>query len=264
MDFIGIIPARYASSRFPGKVLCDLDGWPLIKHVYESAALWNKWKALYVAADDKEVQSECYRYGIPVCMTSPDHLDCLDRANEAVQKMKSEGNSADRYIIIQGDEPFFNAETLDVDLSPPIVSFYTKVTDEEELYGTAASNAVKVVVSNAQKAIYFSRYTLPYHDLATKRSADKPKFFKQVGVYSFSAEMLKIYSTLSPSHLECMEGVGLMRFIENDIDVHVRYTKFDSVSVDTEEDRQRALKILKTTNHWDKIRAGGRSSGNSK
>tara|TARA_Y100000034_G_C6882855_1_gene404831 strand:- start:651 stop:1394 length:744 start_codon:yes stop_codon:yes gene_type:complete len=244
MSYIGVIPARYGSSRFPGKVLCDLNGKPMIARTYESVMKWDKWKAVYVATEDHIVIAECEKYDIPCCMTGSHHLDCLDRASEVSERLESQNMGAEKYIIIQGDEPLFNVETLNVDMSPSIVNFYTDVEDQEEIDGEGASNAVKVVVSKNQRALYYSRHTLPYHAEKTKRNKDNPIFYKQIGVYVFTGETLKIYNQLKPSHLECMEGVGLNRLIENDIDVYMRYTPHDSLSIDTLEDRERILKLL--------------------
>lgn len=242
MKYVGIIPARYQSSRFPGKPLCDILGKPMIQRVYESVRQWDKWEEVYVATDSKEIMDACANIGIPALFTRDDHQDCLDRASEAVENLEVEGIVADRYIIIQGDEPLFNVDTLNTDLSPAIVNFYTEVHDQYDKYD---SNAVKVVVSRNQKAIYFSRYTIPYHDEKTKRSSEEAVINKQIGVYSFSGEMLKLYTQLKPTPLEDMEGIGLNRLIENDIEIHMRYTEHDSISVDAPEDRDRIVKLIK-------------------
>ena len=172
MEFIGIIPARFASSRFPGKPLCDILGKPMISRVYDSVKKWPNWKAVYVATDSAMIFEACRKHDIPCLITKDTHTDCLDRAAEVVEILEqmSKDNGvdlcADRYIVIQGDEPLFNTKTLDVDLSPHITNFYTEVHDKTELYD---ANAVKVVVTTGQEALYFSRYTIPYHDEKTKR-----------------------------------------------------------------------------------------------
>jgi 3-deoxy-manno-octulosonate cytidylyltransferase (CMP-KDO synthetase) len=251
MDFIGIIPARYASSRFPGKPLCDILGKPMIWHVYQSAMKWHKWKKVYVATDSDIIKEICDKLSIPCIMTRDDHKDCLDRAAEVVEILEEQGDGADRYVVIQGDEPLFNVDTLDVDLSPPITNFYTEVHDQDELYD---ANAVKVVVSKRQRAIYFSRYTIPYHDGKTKRSNDPLVVAKQIGTYVFSGEMLKLYRYMSSSYLEDMEGIGLLRLLENDIDIAMRYTPHDSISVDTPRDQQRIIKMIQEQHPIKEIR----------
>jgi 3-deoxy-manno-octulosonate cytidylyltransferase (CMP-KDO synthetase) len=245
-EFIGIIPARYASSRFPGKPLCDLVGKTMIQRVYESVMKWDHWKAVYVATDSQKIVDSCKKDNIPCIMTGDYHLDCLDRAAEVVSILESKGNGADKYIVIQGDEPLFNSDTLNVDTSSSIVNFYTEVHDEKELYDP---NAVKVVVSKNQNALYFSRFSVPYHDEKTKRNNVDIVIHKQIGVYVFSGEMLKLYSALKPTYLENAEGIGLNRLLENDVNVSMRYTPYDSISVDTTEDRDRIIKIIERMTH---------------
>ena len=239
--YIGIIPARYQSSRFPGKALCDICGKPMIWHVYNSVMKWPKWKEVYVATDSRDIVEACAELGIPSIMTRDDHTDCLDRAAEVVEKLEKENRGAEKYIIVQGDEPLFNVKTLDTDLSPSIVNFYTEVQDQSELYDI---NAVKVVISNNKRALYFTRYTVPYHDPKTRRSDEKINFLKQIGVYVFTGEMLKLYGKLKSSSLENAEGIGLNRLLENDIDVFMRYTEYDSISVDTPRDQKRIIKMI--------------------
>ena len=240
-EFICLIPARFASSRFPGKPLCDICGKTMIRRVYESVMKWDHWKNIYVATDSQEILESCEKDNIPCIMTGDHHLDCLDRAAEAASTLESNGNGADKYIIIQGDEPLFNVETLNVDMSPSIINFYTEVQDESELYDP---NAVKVVVSRNQKALYFSRYSVPYHDNKTKRNDVDVTIYKQIGVYVFNGEMLNLYSTLKSTYLENAEGIGLNRLLENDINIDMRYTQYDSISVDTPLNQKRIIEII--------------------
>ena len=177
MKYVGIIPACYQSSRFPGKNLCDILGKTMIQRTYESVLNWDKWERVYVATDSLKIKDKCDILKIPVIMTKDTHQDCLDRVSEVVGILEKRKENVDRYIIIQGDEPLFNTNTLDVDLSPAIVSFYTEVHDNYDKYD---SNAVKVVVSRNQKAIYFSRYSIPYHDKNTRRSNEKVFIFKNM------------------------------------------------------------------------------------
>lgn len=243
MHFIGIIPARYASSRFPGKPLCDILGQPMIKRVYDSVMKWPKWDKVFVATENQDIMDVCNDLKIPCLMTGNNHVDCLDRAAEAADILENRGEGADRYIVIQGDEPLFEIKTLNVNLEPEIVNFYTTTVDRHDLYD---ANAVKVVVSQGQMALYFSRYTVPYHDEKTRRNDDLPLMvYKQIGVYSFSYEKLQQYTSLSLGYLEQMEGIGLLRLLENDIPIHMRYTQYDSISVDTSVDRQRIIDIIR-------------------
>jgi len=240
--YIGIIPARYQSSRFPGKPLCDILGKPMIQIVYESVMKWDRWKAVYIATDSNLIEEECQKINIPCIMTRKNHLDCLDRAAEVVNTLELKNEGAEKYIVIQGDEPLFDVRTLDVDLSPSIINFYIEVKEKEEKYD---SNTVKVIVSKNKRAIYFSRYSIPYHDEKTKRNYDKVVIHKQICAYVFTGEMLNLYTNLKPTALENMEGIGLNRLIENDIEVHMRHTKYDSIGIDVPEDRDRVINIIK-------------------
>jgi len=122
MTFTCIIPARFASSRFPGKPLCDLAGKPMMQRVYERALLWGKWEGVYIATDDERIRVCCEERDIPCIMTASTHTDCLDRVHEAASHLDANGKGTDRYITIQGDEPLFDVATLDVDLTPEIVN----------------------------------------------------------------------------------------------------------------------------------------------
>ena len=150
----------------------------------------------------------------------------------------------DRYIIIQGDEPLFNTSTLDVDLTPEVVNFYTRVKIDSEINDP---NCVKVVVSSNQKAVYFSRLPIPYSGAQTSRGVMDNVYYKQLGVYSMSLNKLKKFHDLQPSFLEKNEGIGLLRLIDSDLDVSMRYSEHDSISVDTPEDMQKVLDVLKST-----------------
>lgn len=237
--YIGIIPARYGSKRFEGKSICDIKGKPMIQWVYESVMKWKHWQKVYVATDNEKIKNVCISLSIPYIMTSTQHIDCLDRAAEVVYTLETRGICVDRYIIIQGDEPLFDIRTLDIDLDQPIINFYTEsIEDKFDV------NVVKVVVSTYKKALYFSRYSIPYCGTNTMREKCKHVVYKQIGVYIFSAEMLKLYSKLPMSNLEMAEGIGLNRFLENNIDVFMQYTKYDSISVDTPKDRERIIELI--------------------
>ena len=175
-------------------------------------------------------------------MTKDTHIDCIDRCYEAAIRLGHDGITADRYIIIQGDEPLFDSRILDIDLSPEVVNLYTTVEASDEIDDP---NCVKVVVSNSERAIYFSRFSIPHFNKKTARATEENKVLKQIGVYSLSLDRLKFFHDTSPSFLENKEGIGMLRFIENDIDVNMRYTQYDSVSVDTPNDRKKVIDILR-------------------
>ena len=114
MKYIGIIPARYQSSRFPGKPLCDINGNPMIYWTYESVMKWDNWSKVYVATDSDIIKEKCDELNIPCLMTKDTHTDCLDRAAEVVDILESKDEGGDRYVVIQGDEPLFNSNTLSI------------------------------------------------------------------------------------------------------------------------------------------------------
>ena len=242
MRIIGIIPARYSSTRLPGKPMCLISGKEMIVRTYESAKKWNKWNLLYVATDDKRIEKCCEKNNIPVIMTREDHSDCLDRCAEVSNILKDKGIIADRYIIIQGDEPLFNVETLDIKYDSENINFYTKITNPLEINDP---NCPKVTVSKSKRALYMSRYAIPYSDKKTKRDKSEDTiYYKQIGVYAMSYKILNLYTTLESTSLENNEGIGLNRFLENDIDINMKYTEYDSISVDTEEDRIKIERMI--------------------
>ncbi|KKL92913.1 hypothetical protein LCGC14_1879920 [marine sediment metagenome] len=239
-DFVGLIPARYASRRYPGKPLCDLLGRPMIVRVYQRTIKWDKFDRVYVATDDKKIFNVCGSYNIPCIMTGKYHVDCLDRASEAAAYLEATDKGAKKYIIIQGDEPLFNVEILNVKYDDDCVNFYT-----ESITDVSDPNAVKVVMDCSGKALYFSRFSIPYCKPETTRRNDLfIPIRKQIGIYIFTSDMLKIYNQLESSMLENAEGIGLNRLLENGYVVTMKYTPFDSISIDTPEDRDKVLKLM--------------------
>lgn len=241
MRLVGIIPARYGSTRFPGKPLADLLGKPLLWHVYQSANKSDRFEKIVVATDDHRIASMCIEYEVPYLMTSPFHHDCLDRSAEVVSIMLECGEKYDRYVTIQGDEPMFNPAVLNQDLTPCVVNFYTKINIPDEIDDP---NVVKVVVSKDLRAIYYSRYAIPYSSEKTRKQNYNVTFDKQLGIYSFSADALLSYRKLGISHLEAVEGIGLLRLIENDVPIYMRYSDYDSISVDTPADLEYVKTII--------------------
>lgn len=236
MKIIGIIPARIGSTRLPRKALIDLCGLPMIVRVYKAAAKWDKWDDLVVATDSEEIIQVCAKHGITALMTDENHGDCLDRAHEISTKI-----DAHRYIIIQGDEALFDYRMLEnVDLSPSVINFYTDVSEDE----VNNPNIVKVVINNQKEAVYFSRFAIPYQDKKTKRKDVNFSYFKQLGCYILDFEALNSYTILE-SGLENAEGIGLLRFIEYGIPIHMEYTPIDTISIDTKEDKEKVIRILK-------------------
>jgi len=242
--YVGIIPARYASSRFPGKPLVDILGKPMIWHVYNAAERFSKWRELVVATDDKRIHETCDELRIKCVMTSANHKDCIDRGAETAETLVADGRceETDRFVIIQGDEPTFDPSVLNTDLSPDTVNFYTSITKEEEL---SDKNVVKVVISKSLRAIYFSRRCIPFASSVTRKSSDKLQVDKQVGIYSFSLPALRKFRDLGMSYLEGLEGIGLLRLIENDVPIHMRYSQCDNQSVDVPQDIEKVVNLMR-------------------
>jgi 3-deoxy-manno-octulosonate cytidylyltransferase (CMP-KDO synthetase) len=214
----------------------------MIVRTYESSIKWEGWTELYVATDDERIANCCKKNGIPFIMTRKDHSDCLDRCAEVSNILKEKGILADMYIIIQGDEPLFNVKTLDIKYDSENINFYTKITNKYEIND---SNCPKVAISKTGRALYISRFAIPYNSEKTRRNkGTETTFYKQIGVYAMSYRILNMYTSMSSTSLENNEGIGLNRFLESDIDIDMKYTKYDSVSVDTEEDRLKVENIL--------------------
>lgn len=240
-EFVGLIPARWASRRYPGKPLIDLFGKPMIVRVYQQAIKWDKFSEVYVVTDDERIAHACDHHTIPRIMTDKNHTDCLDRASEAASILEGGNKGAVRYVIIQGDEPLFNVKTLDIDYgSYDCVNFYTKsITDVSD------PNAVKVVMDYSGKALYFSRFSIPHYKPETTRRNDLfVPVYKQIGVYVFTSGMLRTYNQLELSMLESAEGIGLNRLLENGHIVTMKHTPYDSISIDTPTDRDKVLKLM--------------------
>lgn len=243
MQFIGIIPARYASTRFPGKPLADIGGKTMIQRVYEQAS-----KALdtvYVATDDERIAQNIESFGGKYVMTSKDHKSGTDRCSEAIKKIQMDEpeKKFDVIINIQGDEPFIKPEQLRllmscfVDENVQIATLAKPIEEEEELFNP---NIVKVIRNKDSNAIYFSRSTIPYI-----RNEDKSNwlksfgFLKHIGIYAYKTLTLKQLTLLQPSSLELAESLEQNRWLENGYAIYVEPTKFETLAIDTPEDLEK-------------------------
>ncbi len=239
MDFLGIIPARYESSRFPGKPLVEIKGKPMIQHVYErtSLALNN----VYVATDDERIANIVKSFGGKVLMTSKSHPSGTDRCCEAaciVSEEKSVG--CDVVINIQGDEPFLETSQIASlqncfdDEDTEIATLIKKVTVDEELFN---ENQPKVITDVNNFAIYFSRSPLPH-----LRGVDKIRwlkehvYYKHIGIYAYRFNVLQALCKLPPSSLELAESLEQNRWIEHGYHIKTAVTDVENIAVDTPED----------------------------
>ena len=240
MKFIGIIPARFASTRFPGKPLIDIHGKSMIQRVYEQAKKSKKLAAVFVATDDKRIEAHVKKFGGNVIMTSPKHKSGTDRCAEAVKKIQST-IAFDVVINIQGDEPFIKPQQIDLLCScfkskeVGIATLVKKINGVEELLNHSTP---KVIVNKNKQAIYFSRTPVPFY-----RGVDHPKewlqkhtYFKHIGIYGYRKEVLMKLSRLKPSSLELTESLEQLRWIENGYKIGVAVTALESVAIDTPGD----------------------------
>lgn len=248
MKFIGVIPARYASSRFPGKPLAMINGTSMVMRVYERASRAKCFTEVVVATDDERIFDHVKQHGGKVVMTSDKHLSGTDRVFEAAMKLVGRNEHLKNYVVIniQGDEPFINPlaiERLAHSFYTPGVGIATlikKIGQESELFD---SHVVKAIIGKGKQALYFSRSALPF--VRDKNSADwlsAFSFYKHIGIYAYRADILKNITALEPSPLEIAEGLEQLRWLENGFLIHTEVTEYESISVDTPED------LLKLTN----------------
>ncbi|RSL16167.1 3-deoxy-manno-octulosonate cytidylyltransferase (CMP-KDO synthetase) [Edaphobacter aggregans] len=237
---LGVIPARLASTRLPRKVLRNIAGRPMLAWVYEAALACPQLDQVIIATDSDEVAALCHQQNWPVQLTSPDLPSGTDRLHAVSQLI-----DADIYVNIQGDEPLLKPEHLTALLRPftrPEVEVSTlKVRCTPDNINNP--NAVKVVTAADGRALYFSRATIPYnrdHD----RDGTTPQYWKHLGLYAYRKAALQSFPTLPPSTLEHTERLEQLRFLENNIHIHVEPTDHDTIGVDTEEDLQKVAAIL--------------------
>ena len=237
MKAIAVIPARLASTRLPRKMLREISGKPLIGVVYEAVRSSPLLADVMIATDSDEILSACRKNGWKAQMTAGTHRSGTERVHEV-----SGHEVADVYINVQGDEPMVRAEQ--------IASLLRVMENPEAQVGTLMTptalvdiqnpNAVKVVTDLAGRALYFSRATIPFD-----RDKTNPRYFKHLGLYAYRKAALDRFVTLPESSLEKSERLEQLRFLENGMSIFCAETPYDSVGVDTEEDMQRAIEILK-------------------
>jgi 3-deoxy-manno-octulosonate cytidylyltransferase (CMP-KDO synthetase) len=237
MKAIAVIPARLASTRLLRKMLREIAGKPLIGVVYEAVRSSPLLADVIVATDSDEIMQACRAHGWKVQMTSPDHRSGTERVHEV-----SGREPADVYINVQGDEPLTRPEhiaTLLQVMENPAAQVGTVMTPAAEV-DIPNPNAVKIVTALDGRALYFSRATIPFD-----RDGAQPKYFKHLGLYAYRKPVLDRFVTLPESPLEKSERLEQLRFLENGIPIFAGETPYDSVGVDTEEDLQRVIEILR-------------------
>lgn len=247
MKFIGIIPARYASSRFPGKPLADMAGKPMIQRVYEQVK--NCVDSVYVATDDVRIQQAVLHFGGNVVMTSQNHRSGTDRCFEAYQKI---GQGYDIIINIQGDEPFIHPEQIEsikacfTDESVQIATLVKPFNESDDFETILFNpNSPKVVVNKNNEAMYFSRSVVPY--IRNKKYTEwlhSHTFYKHIGMYAYRPDILAEITRLPQSPLEQAESLEQLRWLENGYRIKVGYTYQETIGIDTPEDLEKAIQLL--------------------
>lgn len=245
MKFIGIIPARYASTRFPGKPLALLGGKPVIQHVYEKVAA--VLEAAYVATDDERIYDVVKAFGGQVVMTRTDHKSGTDRIEEAIEKI---GGEWDVVVNVQGDEPFVAKSQLDTIchcFDDPTTQIATLGKPFESMEAVQNPNSPKIVVDNMGFAMYFSRSVIPYVRGKEKSSwLTHYPFLKHLGIYAYRKDVLHQVTQLPQSSLEIAESLEQLRWLQNGFKIKVGTTDVETVGIDTPQDLERAEEFLKT------------------
>nr|WKN38309.1 3-deoxy-manno-octulosonate cytidylyltransferase [Tunicatimonas sp. TK19036] len=244
MKILGIIPARWASSRFPQKVLADIGGKSMVQRVYEQALQSEKLSKVIIATDHPEIQQHVKNFGGEVCMTSPDHPSGTDRCREALD-LQSE--SYDYVVNIQGDEPFVQPEAINelASLLDGQTQLGTLVSEVHDASVLSNPNMMKVIFNVQHEAIYFSRTAIPYlRDVPPDEWLQRHTFYKHVHLYAYRADILREITKLPVSTLEKAESLEQLRWIENGYTIKVGITHHESLSVDTPADLQKAKQAM--------------------
>jgi len=239
LKILGVIPARYRSSRFEGKPLCMISGIPMIKRTYTQAKRSALLDALVVATDDEKIRSYCERENIPVIMTSSDCLTGTDRIAEVAEQMPY-----DLYVNIQGDEPVIDPNSIDEVVSEFLehgdryiaYNLYKKIEDPNEIN---SDTIIKTIINEKEELLYMSRSPIPF-----SKVGEQPSYKKQVCVYGFTKQALSLFSSRNKTLNEHYEDIELLRFIDMGYRVKMRETQVDSIAVDIPEDVQKVEQFL--------------------
>ena len=240
MSIIAIIPARYQSTRFPGKPLADINGKTMIQRVYEQAKKVGKLDRVIIATDDKRIFNHAQDIGADVMMTSDKHRNGTERIAEVVNKLEAK---YDAVLNIQGDEPFVKPEQIELlcniigTSNNEIATLCKRIDNDDEL---ESPNVVKVVMNKEMKAMYFSRFAIPYN----RQKDGETSYYKHIGMYAFKSDILNKLVELNISPLERSESLEQLRWLESGYSISLGITNFDSFGIDTPQDLTNALKQL--------------------
>ena len=252
MKFVAIIPARYASTRFPAKPLALLKGKPIIQHVYERVR--QTIPDTFVAVDDERIKSCVESFGGKAIMTSVEHKSGTDRINEAYNKI---GLDCDVVINVQGDEPFIRCEQLEAlmkcfdDPGTEIATLVKTYPGNGDLSMLINANSPKVVVDNNMNALYFSRSVIPFIRGAEQSSwLEKHTYYKHIGIYAYRAGVLARITEMDQTPLELAESLEQLRWIENGLRIQTAVTDIETCGIDTEADLEKARRIYEESRKY--------------
>jgi 3-deoxy-manno-octulosonate cytidylyltransferase (CMP-KDO synthetase) len=243
---VGIIPARYASSRFPGKPLVDIKGKSMLQRVYEQAAKSKSLHKILVATDDERIFNHVKVFGGEAVMTAADHPSGTDRCRDALQQLKEDY----QYVInIQGDEPFIEPQQIDElaavlkDGSVELATQMIPVDNYEILFD---KGEVKIVLNTNNEALYFSRMVIPFIKGVEETEWHKHhQYYRHVGMYAYRKDILEQITKLPVSSLEKAESLEQLRWIENGFKIKCVTTRYESHCIDTPEDVEKVLQLMK-------------------
>lgn len=240
MKIIGVIPARYKSSRFPGKPLTDICGKPMIYWVYQQAMKVDEFDEIFVATDDHRIRAACDQYGMKVIMTSDKHNTGSDRVAEVAEK-----TAGDLYVNVQGDEPVINPEMIrevisifQEDESVYFGSLKKEITDPDEI---RATSTVKVVTDDNGDAMYFSRSVVP----SNIKDGTLARVFRHVGIYAYKKEFLLKFAAMEQTELELGEGIEPLRAMQKGYKIRLKETTYSSIGVDLPEHVALVERVIK-------------------
>ena len=241
MKILGIIPARFESTRFPGKVLADIAGKSMVQRVYERAAQSSLLDKVVVASESDIVANEVAKFGGEFCLTHDNHASGTDRCYEVLTKQDT---NYDYVVNIQGDEPFIAPAQIDeiaslLDGKVELATLIKKISTAEELFNVSE---VKTVFNHNMEALYFSRQPIPYYRHQPEdKWLNEQDYYKHIGIYAYRADLLENIAVMPVSNLEKSESLEQLRWLENGLKIKLAFTDHESVCIDTPEDLEMVL-----------------------